>query len=115
MTTPASTLHGAQLIAGARSAEGNATLSATNPATGQRLPTAFHEATGAEIDRALRAAEAAFETYRRLSGAQIADFLDRVAVEVEAIGDELLDLAQSETGLPRARLTGERARMLNGI
>ena len=31
------------------------------------------------------------------------------------MGDELLDLAQSETGLPRPRLTGERARMLNGV
>jgi NADP-dependent aldehyde dehydrogenase len=115
MTTPASALHGAHLIAGARSAEGDATLRATNPATGERLPTVFHEATAAEIDRAMRAAEAAFESYRQLSGARIADFLDSVASELEALGDELIDLAQRETGLPRPRLTGERMRMLNGV
>src|SRR5690349_7545745 len=115
MTTPASALHGAHLIAGARSAEGPATLWATNPATGERLPTTFHEATASEIDRAMRAAEAAFDSYRQLSGKQIASFLESAAAEVEAIGDELLDLAQSETGLPRPRLTGERTRMLNGI
>jgi len=115
MTTPASALHGAHLIAGARSAEGSATLRATNPATGETLPTVFHEATDTEIDRAMRAADAAFESYRQLSGAQIADFLERAAAELEAFGDELLDLAQAETGLPRPRLTGERARMLNGI
>jgi 2,5-dioxopentanoate dehydrogenase len=115
MSTPAFALHGSQLIAGRRSAEGDATLRATNPATGERLPTPFHEATGAEIDRALRAAETAFESYRRLSGARIADFLDGVASELEAQGDDLVTLAQTETGLPRPRLTGERTRMLNGI
>jgi alpha-ketoglutaric semialdehyde dehydrogenase len=115
MTTPVSALHGSHLIAGQRSAEGAATLFATNPSTGERLPTAFHEATAAEIDRALRAAEAAFETYRQLSGARIAAFLDCVASELEAQGDDLVTLAQSETGLPLPRLKGERMRMLNGI
>src|SRR5262245_4584303 len=115
MTTPASALYGTQLIAGTLSAEGRATLHATNPATGERLPTPFHEATAAEIDRALRAAEEAFESYRLLSGAQIADFLDGIASELEAQGDELILLAQSETGLPRPRLTSERLRMLNGV
>jgi alpha-ketoglutaric semialdehyde dehydrogenase len=115
MSTSESVLQGAHLIAGTRSSEGLATFHATNPATGERLPTAFHEATGAEIDRAMRLAEVAFETYRRLSGAQIAGFLDAIAAEIEALGDDLLALAQEETGLPPLRLKGERVRMLNGV
>jgi 2,5-dioxopentanoate dehydrogenase len=116
MSTPVSALHGYHLIAGQRSAEAaKPTLFATNPSTGERLPTAFYEATGAEIDRALRAAELAFETYRQLPGAKIAAFLDGVATELESQGDDLIALAQSETGLPLARLKGERQRMLNGI
>src|SRR5690606_28540093 len=33
-----------------------------------------------------------------------------IASEIEALGDELLQRAHAETGLPMARLTGERAR-----
>jgi len=115
MTMPGYAIHGQQLIAGARSAEGRATFRATNPATGEVLPGEFYEATSAEIDRALTAAVEAFESYRRLPGQRVADFLDAVASELEALGEELVTLANQETGLPLARLRNERARMINGV
>ncbi len=64
----------------------------------------------AEIERACQAAEKAFQQYRKLDGKTIGSFLNKIADEIEALGEQLLDVADSETGLGRARLTGERGR-----
>ncbi len=69
----------------------------------------FEEASGAHVDRALEAAEAASHEYRRCSPEARARFLDRIAEEIENIGD-LLDAANVETALPPPRLTAERGR-----
>jgi NADP-dependent aldehyde dehydrogenase len=106
-------LHGQNLIAGSPSAEAPARVGAVDPATGAPLPTRFAEATGPEVDRAMVAAATAFEHLRRLPGREIAAFLDRVVAALEAAGDALVREAQRETGLPAARLQGERGRMLN--
>ena len=50
---PAMNLTGNNWIAGVPSGEGPATFNAVNPATGEQLPPAFHEATASEINRAL--------------------------------------------------------------
>src|SRR5688500_2172861 len=104
------TLQGLSLIAGAPGKTGGKTFRGENPATAQPLEPAFHEASIAEVDRALSAAENAFAVYRNNSGADRATFLEAIATEIEALGDALLQRANSETGLPLARLTGERAR-----
>ena len=70
----------------------------------------FHEATAIEVEQAMNFAATAFATYRHTPGAVRAAFLERIATEIEALGDELLKRANHETGLPLARLTGERAR-----
>ena len=104
------TLHGLSLIAGTPAARGGKTYRAHNPATGTALEPAFHEASAAEVDQALAASASAFEAYRRCSGADRARLLEAIATEIEALGDALLQRAQAETGLPLARLTGERGR-----
>ena len=63
-----------------------------------------------EIEQAADAAENAFQAYRQLDGNTIGAFLNTVADEIEALGDQLLDVCDSETGLGLARLTGERGR-----
>jgi len=63
-----------------------------------------------EIEQACRAAESAFQDYRVLDGHAIGKFLESIADGIEALGDQLLDVADSETGLGRVRLTGERGR-----
>lgn len=88
-------------------------FAAINPATGAALTPMFSEATSADVDRAMNAAAEAFVSYRRLSGARIAEFLEAVAADIAALGDALLERAHLETALPMARLTGERARTLN--
>ena len=58
----------------------------------------------------MEAAVAAFGEIRNYSSEKIAAFLDEIAEQIEALGDELLDTADRETGLGLPRLTGERAR-----
>ena len=58
-------LTGQHFIAGQRKANGDSTFTGVNPATGQKLPTVFHDATIAEIDQAATAAEEAFTRFKR--------------------------------------------------
>jgi NADP-dependent aldehyde dehydrogenase len=62
------------------------------------------------VDRAVKAAEAAFPVYAALSREQRATFLERIAEEIEARGEAITEVGHLETGLPRARLEGERGR-----
>jgi NADP-dependent aldehyde dehydrogenase len=105
------TITGSNLIAGAPSREGQPTFTSVDPR--RRKPVeefVFHNATPGEVDRAVRAAAEAFEITRHYPAHQLADFLDRVAGEIEALGDELLRVTDLETALGIPRLTGERAR-----
>lgn len=107
-------LHGKNLICGrAVASPGTKTFSGIAAATGEKLSPVFNEATPAEADEALALAAKAFEEYRRLSAEKIALFLDRIAEEILKLGDELIQRAGLETGLPEARLVGERARTMN--
>jgi NADP-dependent aldehyde dehydrogenase len=70
----------------------------------------FHPATETEINRAMQKAQAAFQAYRRCSGQEKAVFLNAIAAEIEALGDDLIQTVMAESGLPEARVTGERGR-----
>lgn len=62
------------------------------------------------VAAACSAAEAAFDIYRSIGREERALFLERIAEEIIAIGEPLLDAYTRESGLPRARAEGERAR-----
>lgn len=66
-------------------------------------------------DSALAAAEAAFASYRKLEPERRAVLLETIAEELLALGDELLTVADGETGLGLPRLTGERGRTVNQL
>ncbi len=102
-------LTGAALI-GSRDLTGGASFRAVDPATGAALEPAFFEAGPAEVAEATALAAAAFPLYRATTPAARAAFLDAIAANIEALGDALIARAARETGLPVARLTGERAR-----
>lgn len=72
----------------------------------------FQDATIAEIDSVMNAAWQAFIMYRQTTLRQRADLMRRIAVEMEAAGDELIQTAMRETNLPEARLRNERARTM---
>ena len=97
---------GKHLIAGSWLA--GETTYASSPADGPAH--AFAVGTAADVDRAAIAAEAAFPSFANTSRAQRAAFLDRIAVEIEARADAITEIGCQETGLPAARLTGERGR-----
>lgn len=103
-------LHGKNIIAGRPEANSGKTFAAVDPATATALAPAFHEASLADADRAAQAAANAYAAYRRTSPQQRADFLERIAAGIEALGDALIARANAETGLPVARLQGERGR-----
>ena len=90
-------------------------LFATNPATGEQLQPGFAEASDAEVNAAVAAAVAAFDQTLDLPPRWPADFLDAIAERIMSLGDALLERGEAETALPRARLTGERARTVGQI
>src|SRR5437879_10015782 len=108
-------LHGKNFIGGKLSARGKKVFSAVNPITRGELTPSFHEATGGEIEQALTLAVDGFDDFRRQPAERRAEFLDRVADEVQGLGDELIQRANAETALPEARLTGERARTVGQL
>ncbi|WP_440468231.1 aldehyde dehydrogenase (NADP(+)) [Pseudomonas sp. YH-1] len=100
-------------IAGQRVGAGNVRLQSLDASTGEALPRDFLQATEAEVDAAARAAEAAFPTYNALSPERRAQFLDAIATELEALGDDFIATVCRETALPAARIQGERGRTAN--
>ena len=103
-------LHGNHLIAGKQVAPEGPTFVAINPNNSQPLEPAFGDATPAQIDAALNAAEDAFDGLRTATPEVRAAFLDLLGDKIVGLGDALLERAHAETGLPMARLTGERGR-----
>ena len=80
----------------------------SSPAHGEALD--YSVGTPAHVDSAVRAAEEAFASFSQTSREERAVFLDRIADEIEARGAEITAIGTSETGLPAARLDGERGR-----
>lgn len=100
------TPHGKHLIAGEWVA--SAATFASDPAHGPSH--AYAIGTPELVDRACAAAEAAFEVYGQTSRADRAAFLHAIADEIEARGAQITQIGTQETGLPEARLNGERGR-----
>jgi NADP-dependent aldehyde dehydrogenase len=103
-------LHGKNFLGSTLSARGDKTFRGYDPRLAKALETEFHEATGEEIQRALELATGAFAELRQRSPQEIAALLERIADEIEALGDSLIEQASAEAGFGRDRLTGERAR-----
>jgi 2,5-dioxopentanoate dehydrogenase len=81
---------------------------ASSPAHGPAH--AYAVGTPDHVAAACSAAEAAFPTYAARSRAERAAFLTQIANEIEARGAEITEVGTQETGLPAARLEGERGR-----
>ncbi len=97
---------GKHLIAG-EWLDGTATFRSA-PADGAAHDYASGDA--ALVDRAVIAAEDAFWTFGDTSRADRAAFLDAIADAIEARADAITAIGTQETGLPAARLNGERGR-----
>jgi alpha-ketoglutaric semialdehyde dehydrogenase len=70
----------------------------------------FSAGTPELVDRAATAAEEASWSYGWTAREERAAFLEAIADEIEARGDAITEIGTQETGLPEARLQGERGR-----
>lgn len=80
-----------------------------NPMTNEKIKD-YKGASASQIDKALDEAQKAYFTYKAIDFDKRANFIDAIANEIEALGDELLEICNDETGLGIPRLTGERGR-----
>jgi len=83
-----------------------------DPRDNGRLPGDFMVADDHIVSLACQKAKDCFLTYQQSSLDDRAIFLEEIANEIEKLGDELVQRASSETGLPSARIVGERGRTL---
>ncbi|MFE9608152.1 aldehyde dehydrogenase (NADP(+)) [Streptomyces sp. NPDC006012] len=104
------TLTGELLIGAAEVAATAGTMKALDPATGQFVEPEFAYGGAAEVDRALRLADEAFDSYSHTGLAERAAFLVLIADKLEAVKDELAERTSLETGLPAAQFEGEIVR-----
>jgi len=101
---------GHNYIGGQRSAAGTVKLQSVDANTGEALPHDFFQATPEEVEAAAKAAAGAYPVYRSLSAERRAQFLDAIADELDALGDDFVAVVCRETALPAARIQGERGR-----
>ncbi|WP_404477901.1 aldehyde dehydrogenase (NADP(+)) [Novosphingobium sp. BL-52-GroH] len=88
---------------------------AVNPATGGPIEPRFTMAGLPEVERACALADAAAIAFAETAPETRAVFLETIADQVIAIGDDLIVRAMAETGLPRGRLEGERGRTVGQL
>ncbi|SDK73244.1 NADP-dependent aldehyde dehydrogenase [Franzmannia pantelleriensis] len=105
MTLEGKSLIGQQTVAGS-----GEPLHAVDPSSGERLAPAYPGVDNSQIERACALAAEAFDGYRETSLEARAAFLERIADEIEGLGDALIERGMAESGLPQARLEGERGR-----
>ncbi|WP_298948402.1 aldehyde dehydrogenase (NADP(+)) [uncultured Paracoccus sp.] len=105
------TPHGKHLIAGDWFA--GAASFTSDPAHGPAYQ--FSVGTPELVDAAVQAAEDAFWTYAYTIREARADFLDTIADEIEARAEAITEIGTQETGLPTARLEGERGRTVGQL
>ncbi|QBA21103.1 aldehyde dehydrogenase (NADP(+)) [Chryseobacterium indologenes] len=70
----------------------------------------MEETSTQNIDKRVQMAVEAFRFLKNTTINDRAEFMNAVADQIEALGEELLTVTHTETALPLARLTGEKAR-----
>lgn len=103
--------HGKHLISGDWMATQN--MFSSQPAHGPSHN--FCVGSPALVDQAAQAAENAFWSYGYASREDRAAFLNAIAEEIEARADAITEIGTQETGLPVARLQGERGRTVGQL
>jgi len=103
-------LSGKSIIGFTRGEASANSFRAVNPASGDELTPDYPAATAAEVDQAVQLASNAFRIYGRAPAKVKTAFLRKIAENIEALGETLVDRATAETALPPARIRGETAR-----
>ena len=105
-----------ELLIGSQHVRGeHGAIHASNPASGETMQPPFGGASLQQLKQACELAWQAFDAYRATAPEQRARFLDTIADRLLALGDELIERCVSESGLPRARVEGERGRTVGQL
>ena len=104
-----------KLINGCGRIENAESFSGIEVASGPLSDPTFSAAGADEVDRAGEIADLAAIPYASTDREERARFLEQIADNIMAIGDALIERAVAESGLPRARLRGERARTVGQL
>jgi len=108
-------LTGDMLIDGAAVRGTGAPIRAVNPSNGQQLDPPFPGGTTADVAHACALASDAFDSFRETGLDERARLLEAIAEQLLALGDALIERTCAETGLPRGRIEGERARTVGQL
>ncbi|WP_456705351.1 aldehyde dehydrogenase (NADP(+)) [Bradyrhizobium sp. USDA 4449] len=108
-------ISGNLLIGGQARRGSNGVFVGFDAATGQPLEGSFGGATVADLDEAAALAWQAFGIYRQTSLHLRSRFLLQVADEIAVLGEDLISRCMAETGLPRVRIEGEKARTVGQL
>lgn len=90
-------------------------LRAIDPSTGAEIEPVFGAGNAADVARACTLAQQAFDSYRETTLEQRAQFLEQIAANILDLGPALIQRAMQESGLPQARLEGERGRTVGQL
>lgn len=104
-----------ELFIGGRRVRTESGFTAFDPAANRALAATFSAAGPEHVAAACALAEAAFDSFRESSLEDRARFLETIAANIVALGEQLIETAQAETGLPAARLNGERGRTVGQL
>jgi NADP-dependent aldehyde dehydrogenase len=94
---------------------GSMILRAFSPVMNEELPGDFVCATNDEMQAVVKKATEAFIIYSKMEPSKRADFLEAIGQEILSLGDALIQRAMLESGLPEARLVGERGRTVGQL
>ncbi len=108
------TITGENFIAGERR-KGTSTFQARDAQSGEAFGESFAAASAQDVSDACAAAAAAQNDFSSRPLAERAAFLRLVADKIDALGDTLTQRAMKESGLPEARLNGERGRTVGQL
>jgi len=107
--------HERQIIGFEHSGTGDEIFYSYDPVKKTNNEYSFYKATPDEVNQAVVKAAAAFRVYRKKTGVEKAKFLATIAEELSNSGNELVTVCRNETGLPEARIEGERIRTVNQL
>lgn len=100
-----------ELLIGGRAFAGSAKpLYAIEAMSGEALEPGFPGAAPADLEQACALAAEAFPVYRETGPEERARFVETIAQNILDLGDALVERCVAESGLPRARIEGERGR-----
>ncbi|HAF77749.1 MAG TPA: aldehyde dehydrogenase (NADP(+)), partial [Maribacter sp.] len=108
-------ISGTNAIGNKASKQGERTFKTFDPKNNENTEWTFYEATTNEINEAVALATDAYAVYKDYSGEKKAEFLEAIADEIEALGDELINTYCRESGLPQGRAVGERGRTMGQL